>query len=212
MPPKPTRMKLVLEDGTEMEGSAFGEPEAVFGEVVFNTGMTGYVETLTDPSYHGQILVLTYPLVGNYGVPRAARSRHAGPSVRVGPHPGAGARRADLRRRAQPPCGDPLARRVAARGEGARRDGHRHAHAHAPAARARHDAGLALPGGNGASTRRSERRAPSTCGDEVFRSVAPSEPIHYQAGELKILLVDAGAKDNIVRSLLERGASVIRAP
>jgi carbamoyl-phosphate synthase small subunit len=48
--------------------------------------------------------------------------------------------------------------------------------------------------------------------DEVFRSVAPTEPIHYQAGDLKILVVDAGAKDNIVRSLLERGASVIRAP
>ena len=69
MPSKPTRMTLVLEDGTQMEGSAFGEAEAVFGEVVFNTGMTGYVETLTDPSYRGQILVATYPLVGNYGVP-----------------------------------------------------------------------------------------------------------------------------------------------
>jgi carbamoyl-phosphate synthase small subunit len=49
-------------------------------------------------------------------------------------------------------------------------------------------------------------------GDEVFRSVAPCAPVHYEAGELKILVVDAGAKDNIVRSLLERGASVIRAP
>ena len=66
---KPKGMKLVLEDGTEVEGSAFGEAEAVFGEVVFNTGMTGYVETLTDPSYKGQILVSTYPLIGNYGVP-----------------------------------------------------------------------------------------------------------------------------------------------
>ena len=46
-----------------------GAPVEVSGEVVFNTGMTGYVETLTDPSYRGQILVLTYPLVGNYGVP-----------------------------------------------------------------------------------------------------------------------------------------------
>ena len=48
--------------------------------------------------------------------------------------------------------------------------------------------------------------------DEVFRSVAPAEPIHYKGGDLKILVVDAGVKDNIVRSLLERGASVIRAP
>lgn len=69
MTQKTTRMKLVLEDGTEMLGTAFGQPDAVFGEVVFNTAMTGYIETLTDPSYRGQILVSTYPLVGNYGVP-----------------------------------------------------------------------------------------------------------------------------------------------
>src|SRR5262245_3249802 len=61
--------KLVLNDGTILEGDLFGSSRAVSGEVVFNTGMTGYVETLTDPSYAGQILVLTYPLVGNYGVP-----------------------------------------------------------------------------------------------------------------------------------------------
>jgi len=52
-------MKLVLEDGTLMEGVSFGAARAVCGEVVFNTGMAGYVETLTDPSYRGQILVLT---------------------------------------------------------------------------------------------------------------------------------------------------------
>jgi len=62
--------KLVLEDGTIYRGFSFGARRAVTGEVVFNTGMTGYVETLTDPSYKGQILVLTYPLIGNYGVPR----------------------------------------------------------------------------------------------------------------------------------------------
>src|SRR5262245_17088877 len=62
-------MKLVLEDGTELDGRGFGAMHPVAGEVVFNTGMTGYVEALTDPSYKGQILVLTYPLVGNYGVP-----------------------------------------------------------------------------------------------------------------------------------------------
>src|SRR4051794_19231519 len=68
------RMKLVLEDGTELAGTSFGAANAVAGEVVFNTAMTGYVETLTDPSYKGQILVMTYPLVGSYGVP-APRER-----------------------------------------------------------------------------------------------------------------------------------------
>ena len=58
-------MTLALEDGTLMEGVSFGAARPVSGEVVFNTGMAGYVEALTDPSYCGQILVLTYPLVDN---------------------------------------------------------------------------------------------------------------------------------------------------
>ena len=61
--------KLVLEDGTIFKGLSFAKEKEVDGEVVFNTGMVGYHETLTDPSYRGQILVITYPLVGNYGVP-----------------------------------------------------------------------------------------------------------------------------------------------
>jgi len=62
-------VKLILEDGTELQGKTFGSETSVSGEVVFNTAMTGYPESLTDPSYKGQILVLTYPLIGNYGVP-----------------------------------------------------------------------------------------------------------------------------------------------
>ena len=60
---------LVLEDGAVFEGRSLGFARSVAGEVVFNTGMVGYTESLTDPSYAGQILVLTYPLIGNYGVP-----------------------------------------------------------------------------------------------------------------------------------------------
>ena len=59
---------LVLEDGTVYEGYSFGAEDATYGEVVFNTSMTGYQEMLTDPSYAGQILVPTYPLTGNYGI------------------------------------------------------------------------------------------------------------------------------------------------
>ncbi len=66
--------KLTLEDGTALAGRLCGYPRAVSGEVVFNTGMVGYTEALTDPSYSGQIMVLTYPLVGNYGVPPAFES------------------------------------------------------------------------------------------------------------------------------------------
>lgn len=60
--------KLILKDGTIIEGKSFGYKKSVSGEVVFSTGMVGYPESMTDPSYKGQILVLTYPLVGNYGV------------------------------------------------------------------------------------------------------------------------------------------------
>lgn len=61
--------RLVLEDGKEFSGFSFGFDKSVSGEVVFNTAMTGYPESLTDPSYKGQILTLTYPIIGNYGVP-----------------------------------------------------------------------------------------------------------------------------------------------
>lgn len=61
--------KLMLEDGSTFTGIGFGHPNEVAGEVVFNTGMVGYTEALTDPSYYGQILCMTYPLIGNYGIP-----------------------------------------------------------------------------------------------------------------------------------------------
>lgn len=60
---------LILEDGTRFEGFSFGAEKNIAGETVFTTGMVGYVESLTDPSYRGQLLTLTYPMIGNYGVP-----------------------------------------------------------------------------------------------------------------------------------------------
>lgn len=63
---------MILKDGSVHAGFSFGAEVSAAGEVVFNTGMVGYPEALTDPSYRGQILVLTYPLVGNYGVPNEA--------------------------------------------------------------------------------------------------------------------------------------------
>ena len=65
----PLKGRLILQDGAIFNGYSFGFTRSNAGEVVFNTGMTGYPETLTDPSYKGQILTLTYPLIGNYGVP-----------------------------------------------------------------------------------------------------------------------------------------------
>ena len=70
-----TKGKLHLKNGMSLEGISFGSTNAASGELVFNTGMMGYLETLTDPSYTGQILVITYPLVGNYGVPNPNKEK-----------------------------------------------------------------------------------------------------------------------------------------
>jgi len=69
-------IKLILEDGTEFQGISFGYEKSVAGEVVFNTAMTGYPESLSDPSFKGQLLVATYPLIGNYGVPEEVEEQN----------------------------------------------------------------------------------------------------------------------------------------
>src|ERR1700727_1686783 len=72
MSPAAPAAYLLLADGLRFDGGAVGNPGEVTGEVVFNTAMTGYQEAVTDPSYAGQIIVFTYPLIGNYGVSGAA--------------------------------------------------------------------------------------------------------------------------------------------
>ena len=59
---------LILEDGTVFTGKSIGSTKEIISEIVFNTSMTGYLEVLTDPSYAGQAVVMTYPLIGNYGI------------------------------------------------------------------------------------------------------------------------------------------------
>src|ERR1700760_905548 len=72
---------LALEDGRTFHGESFGAPGTTVGEICFNTSMTGYQEVLTDPSYRGQIVTMTYPLIGNYGV-NALDSESHEPHVR----------------------------------------------------------------------------------------------------------------------------------
>src|SRR5688500_966413 len=69
--------RLVLEDGTVYEGESFGSKGETIGEVVFNTSLTGYQEIATDPSYRFQIVVMTYPHIGNYGVEAAVQQSEA---------------------------------------------------------------------------------------------------------------------------------------
>jgi carbamoyl-phosphate synthase small subunit len=208
---EPPKMKLVLEDGTTMVGHGFGAARPSAGEVVFNTGMSGYVETLTDPSYRGQILCTTYPLIGNYGVP-APRP----PGTIDRPYESDGIQVQGL---VVQTYVDEYSHHAATRslGEWLQSEG--------------------IPAVTGVDTRTLTRklrehgtmrgwilpadmeleRAKRTAHtvemrEEVFRLVSPKEPIRYPGGPLKILLVDAGAKDNIVRSLLARGCTVVRAP
>jgi carbamoyl-phosphate synthase small subunit len=201
-------LKLILEDGTELSGAGFGHPAAVAGEVVFNTGMTGYVETLTDPSYRGQILVCTYPLVGNYGVPAPRKAGTIDPPfessqiqvqglvvqhyVEHYSHHAASRSLAEwLREHGVPGIAGidtrTLTRKLRERGT---------------------MQGWLLP--DGTVSMDSARRVEMS--SEVFRLVSPSKLIEYHGGALKILLLDVGAKDNIVRSLLARNVSVLRAP
>lgn len=202
-------MKLVLEDGTELTGVSCAAEESVAGEVVFNTAMTGYVETLTDPSYRGQILVLTYPLVGNYGVPpprpegsldRPFESKRIQVQALVvqnyvdqHSHHAAGRSLAEWCKSENVPLLSGIDTRNLTqnlREHGTMRGWVLH--------------------GNVDEAKRNAREIDMR--EEVFRSVAPEQTIVHEGTGPRILLVDAGCKDNICRSLLERGATVVRAP
>ena len=202
---------LVLEDGTTLHGRNFGAEAPVAGEVVFNTAMAGYVETLTDPSYRGQILVCTYPLIGNYGVPapRAAETT-------TEPYESGGLQVQGL---VVQHYVEDFSHHSAARslGDWLRAEG--------------------IPGITGIDTRTLTRRLrehgtmkgwlfPAEMGlteakqsaaavqmeEDVFRLVAPETARQFGDGSRRILLVDVGAKDNIVRSLVSRNATVMRVP
>ena len=204
-------MKLALEDRTVLEGVSFGHEASVSGEVVFNTTMAGYVEALTDPSYCGQILVLTYPLIGNYGVPapradgaldppfESARIQVQGLAVQnyvcEFSHRTASRSLGSWLRSAQIPAitgidTRTLTRRLRERGT---------------------MPGWLFPAHMTLDEARSKAMAVDMKHD-VFCIVAPEAPTLYSAGAPSIMLVDVGSKDNIVRSLLARGASVWRVP
>lgn len=205
-------MRLVLEDGTSVEGLSFAARIPVIGEVVFTTAMSGYVEALTDPSFRGQILVLTYPLAGNYGVPA--------------PRP-AGSLNGPFESDRIQVQGLVVQNLI------------RHTSHHASARNL--ETWLAsegIPGVTGIDTRTLTRRlrehgtmrgwllpgdAPieaekaAAAGvemrQELFRLVAPMAVTRLGEGSgPRVLLVDAGVKDNLIRSVLTRGAVVTRAP
>jgi carbamoyl-phosphate synthase small subunit len=200
--------RLVLEDGSEFAGTFLGDDEAVCGEVVFSTAMSGYPETLTDPSFAGQLLVCTYPLIGNYGVP----SRH-GPDSRLQSdriqveglivqslsithsHHEAALSLAEWLGSARVPLLSGIDTRMLTmqlREHGTMRGW------------------LVPPGMELVAAKQTARQVEMR--QEVFRRVAPAQVKRYSGGANRVLLVDVGAKEGIVASLASREASVVRVP
>jgi carbamoyl-phosphate synthase small subunit len=194
---------LLLEDGTRFDGDSVGAPVPATGEVVFNTAMSGYQESVTDPSYHGQIIVFTYPLIGNYGV-----SADAMESDRI--HARAVVMREGMNREDAPgaeggwltwlaDCGIPAISGVDTRAlvlhirdKGAMRGG-------------------VFPGDMAESEARERVMAePPMSGQDLAREVTPSEPVMLDPDNPgpRIVAIDTGIKTSIVRNLRERGARV----
>ena len=196
---------LLLEDGTRFDGELCGALEPVTGEVVFNTAMTGYQESVTDPSYAGQIITFTYPLIGNYGVcadamesdrpqARAVVMRDAHNEEDVSSAEGGWLDwLAD--------CGVPaisgvdtraLVRRI--RDAGAMRGGIFPASLDADEAGSRIDA------------------EPSMAGADLARQVSPAEPVRFEGSGAHVVGIDTGIKLSIVRQLRERDCQLTLLP
>lgn len=192
-------MQLRLAGGRVLRGRSFGAARPARGEVVFHTGMVGYVEALTDPSYRGQILVLTYPLQGNYGVPEgpfeSERVQVQGLVVarytQVPSHHAAARSLGDWLRAADVPAIEGIDTRSLTR---LLRE-----HGTVP--------GALVPGeGDGPDPEGGVDMA------QAVRDVEPAALREYPGSGPRILVIDTGAKESIVRSLLRRGAHVLRAP
>ena len=190
---------LLLEDGTRFEGELAGAPADGLGEVVFNTAMSGYQESVTDPSYAGQIIVFTYPLIGNYGVAQDHMESdrvHARAVIMregVDREDSAGAEGGWLTWLAD--CGIPALSGVDTR------------------ALVRHirDKGAMRGGVFSSSTPEPEARErvlgePPMDGRDLAREVSPAEPQVLEGGDGPLVIgIDTGIKGSIVRNLRERG-------
>lgn len=201
-----TKAKLILEDGSEFSGYSFGHEANTNGEVVFNTGMVGYPETMTDPSYRGQILVCTYPLIGNYGIPSNEKEYELYKNFES----------------------DNIHCRALIVND------YSFEFSHWSAERSLSDWMIEekIPGIYGIDTRmltRKLRDKGTMLGkiiiDEksniefqdpnktnLVGEVSVKDVIEYKAGKQKIILVDCGTKNNIIRAFLGRDITVIRVP
>lgn len=199
-------MELILEDGTVFSGRHFGYKESVAGEVVFNTGMVGYPETLTDPSYQGQILVFTYPLIGNYGIPDNTINSDQLLSYFE-------------------------SRKIHVKGIIITSLTTNYSHWNAIKSLESWMKEHKIPGIEGVDTRaltKKLRSAGTQLGKMVIKGkdipfhdpnqenlvaqVSINEPKLYKSGKKRVILIDTGCKKNIIRSFLKRDVSVLRVP
>lgn len=200
---------LILSDGTRFCGKSFGYEKPVAGEVVFNTAMSGYPESLTDPSYAGQLMTLTYPLVGNYGVPPFTFEADGLPTYME-------------------------SERIHAEAIIVSDYSEEYSHWNATESLADWLKREHVPGLTGIDTRRLTKvlrehgvmmgrivfdDAPDHCPEATYAGVnyvdkvSCKEVIRYNEGAgKKVVLVDCGVKANILRCLIRRGVEVIRVP
>jgi len=202
---KKIKTRLELEDGSVFHGFAFGAQKSIAGEVVFNTSMMGYPESLTDPSYYGQILVLTYPLIGNYGIPESKIVNGL----------------------------DEWFESDGIKISGLIVSEYSFDYSHWNAKKSlsdwlkEHD----VPGLYGIDTRLLTKRLRdegTMLGRVLFftderdfhdpnktnlvAKVSIKEPVEYGSGDKKVILIDCGCKDNIIRCLLKRNLKIKRVP
>ncbi|WP_185851346.1 glutamine-hydrolyzing carbamoyl-phosphate synthase small subunit [Blattabacterium cuenoti] len=203
-----TTAMLILEDGTKYEAYHFGSPVSSSGEVVFNTAMTGYTESLTDPSYKGQILTYTYPIIGNYGIPSSSHKESVQEFYESD--------------------------KVQVSGLIISYYSNRPNHWNMSTSLSDWLKENKVTGLYGVDTRfiaqRLRKRGGSMLGkilmekekenipfydpnkDNLSEKVSTHEKIVYGNGKYKILLVDFGLKNNILRSFLRRDCTIIRVP
>ena len=202
------RAALALADGTVLEGVGFGASAEIGGEVVFNTGLVGYPESVTDPSYHGQILCQTYPLIGNYGLD-PARFESEGPRVAgyvvselcARPSRAASAKSLDewLRESGVPGIAGVDTRALTKR---------LRAHGVMPGLLACGDGPLDLP-----RLRRAARAAADPNARDLVAEVTTAEiRIANPRAPRTVVVLDCGVKLGIVRALVRRGVAVVRVP
>ncbi len=197
--------KLVLKDGTTFTGESFGAPVSSAGEVVFNTSMMGYPESLTDPSYQGQILTLTYPLIGNYGIGGACKDKDG------------------IEKRFE-------SEKIQVRGLVVSEYSENYSHWDANKSLGEWLKKNNIPPITGIDTRaltQKIREHGTLLGkieinkkidfynpdlDNQVALVSPKKPKLYKKGKKKIICIDCGMKNNIIREFLKRDVTILRVP